>query len=71
MRNRQYGIDHPTKKLKGKICIKDKGDCLNRVHSDQMVLGTLKTMLTQGVPTDASPLRSDGSRDGLAGGWTL
>jgi hypothetical protein len=63
---------------------KAKEDCLNRVHSDQMVLGTvrweagprerqpraLKTKLIQGEPLVLSTLRSDGSHDGQAGGWT-
>ncbi len=66
--------------LKG-ILLQAKGDCSDRVYSDQMVLGTarreaeplerwakaLKTKLTQGGPADLSPLRSDGSCDGLAG----
>jgi hypothetical protein len=61
-----------------------KGDCLERVHSNQMVLGTvrceagphdrqpkaLKTKLAQGEPSGLSPLRSDDSRDGQAGGCT-
>jgi hypothetical protein len=62
-----------------------KGDISDRVHSDQMVLGivrqeagsqkrllkALKTNLThQGGPSGSSPLRSDGSRDGMTGGWT-
>ncbi len=58
--------------------------CTNRVHSDQMVLWTvrwedghcerrpkaLKTKLAQGEPSGSTPLRSDGSCDGQAGGWT-
>ncbi len=60
------------------------GDCPNQIPSDQMVLGTvrleagprerwpkaLKTKLAQGGPSGSSPLRSDGSRDSQAGGWT-
>jgi hypothetical protein len=60
-----------------------KGDCPECVHSDQMVLGTvrwetgsreswpkaLKTKLAQGGLSGSSPLRSDGSHDGQAGGW--
>jgi hypothetical protein len=30
----------------------------------------LKTKLAQGGPSGSSPLRSDGPRDGQAGGWT-
>jgi hypothetical protein len=51
-----------------------QGDCLDRVHSDQMVLGTVgweagpqerqpkafKTKLAQKGPSGLSPLRSDG-----------
>jgi hypothetical protein len=57
-------------------------ECSDRVHSDQLVLGTdkrevgpqrrrpkpLKAKLTQGGPSGSSPLRSDGSHDGQAGG---
>jgi hypothetical protein len=35
-------IDCPKKKLKGDNCMKTKGDCPDRVHSDQMVLGTVR-----------------------------
>jgi RNA 3'-terminal phosphate cyclase len=58
------------------------GDCSDQVHSDQMVLRqeagprerqlkALKAKLIQGGPSGSSPLRSDGSRDGQAWGWTL
>jgi hypothetical protein len=33
-------------------------------------LKTLKTKLAQGGPSGLSPLKSDGSLDGQAGGWT-
>ncbi len=59
-------------------------DCSDRVHSDQIILWTvrweagprerlpkvLKTKPTQGRPSGSSPLRSDGSHDGQARGWT-
>ncbi len=68
----------------GKL-LKAKEDCPHRDHSDQMVLGTvrweagprerqpraLKTKLTQGEPLVLSTLRSNGSHDGQAGGWTV
>jgi hypothetical protein len=61
-----------------------KGDCSNQVHSDQKVSGTvrwevgpcerhpktLKTKVAQGWTSGSSLLRSDGSHDGQAGGWT-
>ncbi len=64
---------------------KAEGDCPNQVHLDQMILGTveqeagprerlpkaLKAKLTLGGPSGSSPLRSDGSDDGQAGGWTM
>jgi hypothetical protein len=56
---------------------KAKGDCLNRVHSDQIVFrqsdgrlglvrGTIgaQAKLTQRGPSGLSPVRSNGSRDG-------
>jgi hypothetical protein len=60
-----------------------KGDCPDRVLSDQVVLGTvrwksgpherrpkeLRVKITQGGPSGSSPLRSDCSPDGQAGGW--
>ncbi len=63
---------------------KAKRDCLNRVHSDQMVLRTvrqeagprkrrpkvLKTKLAQGGPSGLSLLVSDTSCDGQAGSQT-
>ncbi len=59
-----------------------RGNYPDPVHSDQMFLGTvrweagsrerqpktLKTKLAQGGPSGSSPLRSDGYRDGQAGG---
>ncbi len=56
----------------------------DRVHSNQTVLETVRReagsrerlpkapnyKLAQGGPSGLSPLRSDGSRDGQAGGWT-
>jgi hypothetical protein len=68
-----------------RILLQAKWGCSEQVHSDQMVLRTiiketgprerwakaLKTKLTQGVPSGSSLLRSDGSSDGQAGGWTL
>jgi hypothetical protein len=44
MINAQYtmNIDNPRKKLKGVKRMKAKGDCPNRVHSDQIVLGTVR-----------------------------
>jgi hypothetical protein len=63
-----------------------KGYCPDRVHSGQMVLGTVrwgsgprerwpkafKTKLAQGAgPSGLSQFRSDGSRDGQVGGRTL
>ncbi len=70
-----------SKRLSRGILQQAKGDSSDRVHSDQMVLGTvrwdagpcekqpkaLKTKLAQGGPSDSSPLRSDGSHDGKAG----
>ncbi len=62
-----------------------EGDCPDWVHSDQkMVLWTVrweagpherqvqapKTKLAQRGPSSSSPLRSDGTCDGQAGGWT-
>ncbi len=60
---------------------KVKGDCPDRVHSDQMVLATVrreagrherqpkavKTTLAQGGPSCSSPLGSGGSCGGKAG----
>jgi hypothetical protein len=42
--NAQYviSIDCPEKKLKGENCMKAKGVCPDRVHSDQMVLGMVR-----------------------------
>jgi hypothetical protein len=42
--NAQYTIsmDGPEKKLEGENCMKAKGDCPGLVHSDQMVLGTIR-----------------------------
>ncbi len=41
--NAQYTIhvNHPKKSLKGEFA-KTKGNCPDRVHSDQMVLGTMR-----------------------------
>jgi hypothetical protein len=64
---------------------KAKGDCLNQVYSDQMVLRTvrqeagprkrrekaLNTKLAQGGPSGSCPLRSVGSRVGQVGGLTM
>jgi hypothetical protein len=72
------------KDFQGEKSHKAKGDCPNRVHSDQMVLGTVrreagpcerwpkkfKTKLAQGGPSGWSPLRSDHSCDGQVGGRT-
>jgi hypothetical protein len=77
-------VNRPKKAHKGKTS-KAKGDCPNRVHSDKMVLGTvrqeaghherwprtLKTKLAQEWLSGSSPLRSDGSRDGQTGGWNM
>jgi hypothetical protein len=67
------------------ILLQAKGDCSDRVHSNQMGLRTVrwdldlkrggqkrsKLSLLKGVgPTGLSPLRSDGSCDGKAEGWT-
>ncbi len=68
---------------KGKTAQSQEG-LPDQVHSDQMVLGTvrweavpcekwpkaLKIKVAQGGPSGSSPLRSDGSHDGQAGGWT-
>ncbi len=76
-------MNHPKETLKGDLQ-KAKRDCPDHVHSDQMVLWTvrqesgpherqskaLKT-LKGGRPKGSSPLRSDGSHDGQAKGWTL
>jgi hypothetical protein len=62
------------------ILRKAKGDHLDRVHSDQNVLKMIKwgrlvliiggqESQTQGT-SGSSPFRSDGSRDGQAGGWS-
>jgi hypothetical protein len=76
-------VNRPKKTLKGDFATGERG-CLDRVHSDQMVLGAIRqeagpqerrpkalnAKLAQVGPSDSSPLRSDGSRDGQAGGWT-
>jgi hypothetical protein len=73
------------KDTQGGFAPQAKGDSSDRVYSDQMVLGTvrretgpqksqtkaLKSKLAQGGPSGSSPLRSDGSCDGQAEGWTL
>jgi hypothetical protein len=78
-------IDRPKKKLKGENCMKAKGDCPDQIHSDQMTLTTVRREAGlrkwwpkahknkakfKGRPSDSSPLRSDASCDGHAGGWT-
>jgi hypothetical protein len=83
--NAQYKIYVKCpKRLSRGILQQAKGDCPDRVHSDHMVLGTvrqeaepcereakaLKTKLAQGGPSSSSPLRSDGTHDSQAGGWT-
>jgi hypothetical protein len=69
---------------RGKL-YKAKGDSPNPVHSYHMALRTvrqearprerqpkmLKTKLAKGEPSGSSPVRSDGSHDGQAGGWTM
>ncbi len=83
--NSQYTtfINH-QKRLSRGILQQAKGNCLYQVHSDQTVLGTvkgeagpserrpkaLKTKLALGGLSGSSPLRSDSSHDGQAGGWT-
>jgi hypothetical protein len=68
---------------RGKL-LKSKGDFLDRVFSDQTILRSvrreagprerfpkaLKIKLSQGGPSGSSLLRSDGSCDGQASGWT-
>ncbi len=63
---------------------KSKGDFLDRLFSDQLILRTvrreagprerfpkaLKTKLSQRGPSGSSLLRSDGSCDSQASGWT-
>jgi hypothetical protein len=81
-----YYISKPSKKtLKGDFATSNKGDCPNHVHSHQMGLRAvrweagpherqpkaLKNKLSQGGPSGLSPLRSDGSCDGQAGGRNL
>jgi hypothetical protein len=68
-------VNCPEEALKGNFTT--KGDCSDQVHSDQMVLRTvrqeakaLKAKQTQGGPSGLSTPRSDGSHDGQAGGWT-
>ncbi len=79
-------MNHPTKNPMGENCT-SQGDCLNGVHSDQVVLGTVRqeagprerqqkaieTKLARGGggTSSLSPLRSDSSRDGQVGGWTV
>jgi hypothetical protein len=77
----QIYINCPKKTLKGDFATSQRGLCPDRVHSDQMILGTvreeagpcerqpkaLKTNLSQGGPSSGlNPLRSDGSVDGQA-----
>jgi hypothetical protein len=76
-------MNRPKKTLKGDLQ-QAKADCPDRVQSDQMGLGTvsreagphvrrpkaLKTKLAQGWPEDSSSLRSNGSCDSRARGWT-
>jgi hypothetical protein len=64
--------------------MKAKGDCPGRVHSTSDVLGqpgreagpckqwpkALKTKLSSTGAIRLESLRSNGSRDGQAGGWT-
>ncbi len=66
------------------VLLQVKGDCPDPVHSDQMVLRTvrreagphlrwLKALKNQGSSkriSGSSPLRSAGSRDGQVGGCT-
>jgi hypothetical protein len=73
------------KTLQGKFPCKPSGTVLIESIQGQMVLGTvrreagpqkrwskaLKSKLTQGGSLDSSPLRSNGSRDDQAEGWTL
>ncbi len=83
--NAEYTIhvNHPKKTLKGVFATSQEE--LSRLSPPaQMVLGTvrreagpherqpkaLRTKLAQGAPSGLSPLRSDGSCDGQAGGWT-
>jgi hypothetical protein len=76
-------INHPKKTfMEGFAKVEEY--CPNRVHSDQMVLGTVrweagpydrqpkafKNKLVQGGPSGLSPLGSYGSCDGHEGGWT-
>jgi hypothetical protein len=77
-------ILHPKRHTAGEFYIKQRGNCLGGVHSDQMVLKTvrqeagpqerwpkaLKSKLAQEQPSVLSPHRSDGSCDSQTGGWT-
>jgi hypothetical protein len=63
------------------ILRKAKGDHLDRVHSDQMVLEVIRwgrlvlfirvSKLAQRRLSGLSPPKSDGSRDSQMGGWTV
>jgi hypothetical protein len=81
----RYYVHEPSKKdSQGGKLYKAKRDCWNGVRSDQLVLRTvrweagprerlpkaLKTKLGECQPSGSSSLRSDGSRDGQAGGMT-
>ncbi len=76
-------LNRPKRLSSGKNCTSHVG--LSRSNpSDQMVIGTvrqeagsrerrpkaLKSKLAHGGPLVSSPLRSDGSSDGQARGWT-
>jgi hypothetical protein len=75
-------INRPKRRIGG-IFTARQGDRSDQVHSDQMVLKTvrweadpqerrpkvLKTK-TQGKPSALSPFRSDNSCDCQVGGWT-
>jgi hypothetical protein len=78
----QKNIPEPSQRTSRGILQQAKGDSPDRVHSDQMVLGTvrreagpcerrpkeLKPKLGQGGPSVSTPLRSDSSCDGQVGG---
>jgi hypothetical protein len=59
------------------ILLKAKGDHLDLVHTDQKVLETIRrgrprvSKLTQRRLSGSKPLRSDGSCDSQAGGWSV
>jgi hypothetical protein len=84
MHNKWY-MSTVLKRHSGGSLLQAKRDCSNQVHSDQMVLGTvrqeagprkrrpkaLKSKLTQGGRSGSSPLKSEASHDGQAKCWTL